>query len=89
MVLSGDELLQAKDTVGRLLEQLGLQAYLFEVEPVGELYQVRVECATGDGWQTLHLQLAAPRLRECAADGAVRGEVLRQWRERLAACQRA
>jgi hypothetical protein len=89
MALSADDLMQAKDAVGRLLEQLGLRAYLFEVEPSGEVWQVRIECATRDGWQTLRMEVDAPRLRDCAADAAVRSEVLRQWRERLAACQQA
>jgi hypothetical protein len=89
MALSVDDLMQAKDAVGRLLEQLGLKAYLFEVEPSGKVWQVRIECATRDGWQTLRLEIDAPRLRDCAVDSAVKGEVLRQWRERLVACQRA
>lgn len=88
MALSVDDLMQAKDAVGRLLEQLGLQAYLFEVEPSGELWQVRIECATRDGWQALRLEVDATQLRECAADSAAKNELLQQWRERLAACQR-
>jgi hypothetical protein len=89
MTLSVDDLVQAKDAVGRLLEQLGLKAYLFEVEPSDDVWQVRIECATRDGWQTLRLEVDAPRLRDCATDSAARSEVLRQWRERLVACQQA
>ncbi len=86
MALSAGDLLGARNTVGRLLEQLGLAAYLYEVEPAGDAWQVRIECATRDGWQTLRLEIEGPRLRSCAADPAVAEQVLRQWRERLAAC---
>jgi hypothetical protein len=89
MALSVDDLMQAKDAVGRLLEQLDLRAYLFEVEPAGDVWTVRIECATREGWQTLRLEIDASRLRNCATDSTVRDHVLRQWRERLAACLHA
>lgn len=89
MALSVDDLLEAKDAVGRLLEELGLKAYLFEVEPAGDAWQVRIECATRDGWQMLRLEVDAAQLRDCASDSAARSELLRQWHERLAACQQA
>jgi hypothetical protein len=89
MALAADDLMQARETVGRLLEQLGLKTYLFAVEPSGGTWQVRIECAARDGWQTLSLAIDAPRLRDCADRDAVQKEVLQQWRERLATCQRA
>lgn len=45
MNLTGKNLAEAKETVGNLLEQLGLSAYLFEVEPHENFWEVRVECA--------------------------------------------
>lgn len=45
MQLSQKELTEARDTVQSLLEQLGLAAYLFEVEPRPDHWEVRVECA--------------------------------------------
>lgn len=49
MRLSEKELNEARDTVQTLLEQLGLAAYLFEVEPRTDHWEVRVECAPDSG----------------------------------------
>jgi hypothetical protein len=86
MKISEKELTQARDTVGSLLEQLGLATYLFEVEPRADHWEVRVECAPDSGWQSSVLNVNEDWLEACRTDSQARHELLAQWRKRLAAC---
>lgn len=83
MDLSAKNLAEARDTVGRLLEQLGLSAYLFEVEPHADQWKVRVECARNSGWQSSLLTVDDNMLRACRTDRVARDYLLDEWRERL------
>lgn len=83
MDLSAKNLAEARDTVGRLLEQLGLSAYLFEVEPYADQWKVRVECARNSGWQSSLLVVDDNMLRACRTDRVARDYLLDEWRERL------
>ncbi len=83
MDLSAKNLADARETVGRLLEQLGLTAYLFEVEPYAEQWKVRVECALDSGWQSSLLMVDDNMLRACRTDRVARDYLLDEWRERL------
>lgn len=86
MTLSAAQLIEARETAAELLDSLGLDAYLFELEP-GELHwTVRVECAVDDGWETVLLP-ADREMLSAGADYARCQEMLRQWRERLVACK--
>src|SRR3989304_1566307 len=68
MELTERNLTEAKETVRNLLEQLGLTAYLFEVEPHADQWQVRVECALDSGWQSSVLRIDDSALRACPPD---------------------
>lgn len=70
-----------------LLEQLGLEAYLFEVEPRPGPWEVRVECANPDGWQSVILAVELDRLLGSRSNGADRTRLLEDWGERLAECR--
>jgi hypothetical protein len=88
MHLSARRLHDAREITAGLLEQLGLDAYLFEVEPRDGPWEVRIECARPDGWQTVLLAVEIERLLDCARDGAERARLLRDWGERLDGCRR-
>jgi hypothetical protein len=83
MELSTKELTQARDTVESLLEQLGLSAYLFEVEPRTDHWEVRVECAPDSGWQSSVLNVDESWLEACRIDAGARTKLLGEWRRRL------
>lgn len=81
------ELAEAREAARTLLETLGLAAYLFEVEPRADgRWEVRIDCAVADGWQSLVLPVSRERLLASRADEQARAELLRDWGERLAAC---
>jgi hypothetical protein len=83
MHLSEKELIEARDTVQGLLEQLGLSTYLFEVEPRPDHWEVRVECAPEGGWQSSVLSVDAAWLSACRTDVVARRELLDLWGKRL------
>ena len=87
MELSAKELALAKETVGGLLEQLGLTAYLFEVEPHAGRWQVRIECALDSAWQSSVLAVDEGLLRASRTDATARRRLLDEWGQRLTVAQ--
>jgi len=83
MQLSQKELTEARDTVQSLLERLGLTAFLFEVEPRTDHWEVHVECAPNGGWQSSVLNVDERWLAACRTDAAAREKLLEEWRKRL------
>jgi len=83
MDLTTKNLAEAKETVGHLLEQLGLSTYLFEVEPYADQWKVRVECPHNSGWQSSQLMVDDNMLRACRTDRLARDHLLDEWREHL------
>lgn len=88
MPLSIEELASAREVVAFLLDELGLEAYLFDVEPGEHDWVVAVECATDAAWQRVSLPLDREMVRQCEQPGPARQHILRQWAERLGACRR-
>ncbi|MEZ5446482.1 MAG: hypothetical protein R3F45_11990 [Gammaproteobacteria bacterium] len=89
MILSSVELARIREVVNDMLERLGLQTYLFEVEPRDGPWEVRVECATPEGaWQTVTIALDAAQLRASLHDEATREQVLARLASRLGGCGR-
>ena len=89
MPLSVTELDEAKNSVTALLEALRLEAYLFEVEPREERWEIRMECATDEGWMSVTLEIAANELEQSRHDPRVRDQLLKAWNTPLAACKRS
>lgn len=83
MVVSTLELAQARQAAGSLLEELGLEAYLFEIEPKEGEWELRLECAMPGGWQTLRLPVEKDTLLAARDDAAIRSNVREAWQSRL------
>ena len=81
------DLALAKAAVGSLLEDLGLSAHLYAVEPRERKWAVIVECATESGWQRAELQAGLELLAAIRGDAKARAALLAQWRTHLAACK--
>lgn len=74
--------------VRQVLGELGLDAYRFTVDPNGKERQVRVEYAATDGWRSTTLRVDGATLIESLDDARARGNISRQWRDRLANARR-
>lgn len=79
MSLSTVEYAKARDTVGRMLDELQLKAYLFEVEPAGDKLTVKVECALDGEWEVAELNFDSNTVLQAIDDP----ETYRSVRERL------
>ncbi len=89
MDISSIELIEAKEAANDLLERLGLEAYLFEIEPGNEFWELRVDCAIAQGWQSTVLSVDKSLLLASRKETAARDRLLNEWRKRLAACARS
>jgi hypothetical protein len=88
MSISMTELARAREIVGGLLDELRLDAYVFEVEPGDDGWDVRVECAVAEGWETCRLRAPKASLLGAADEAAARRRLLDDWAEVLSACLR-
>lgn len=89
MKLSIHEIDQIKDNVRTLLDQIGLDAYLFEVEPSSEEeWAVKIECAMESGWERQILSASKAALATCHEDPSVRQDLLDHWKDQLSSCKR-
>ena len=88
MAFSAGELEQATQTAAALLDELGLAAYLFAIEPREGGWELKVECAIEEGWEAITLPVDIQLLLSSRADPDARKRVLETWAPRLAACRR-
>jgi hypothetical protein len=88
MQVSTSELAQAREVVSRVLEELRLEAYLFEVEPREGQWQIRVECAVEGGWGSCLLTADKEYLLRGTDDAITHAVLVDNWRDALADCLR-
>lgn len=69
----------ARDAVGVLLDQLGLDAYLFSVEPRDGSWEIRLEYATDAGWATRVLLVDSATLVASFSDHSARSRLVHTW----------
>lgn len=77
------ELAQAKDATNVLLEEIGLSAYVFEVEPRSGPWHVRIDYASGGVWQSLTLPVESAELIDVVSNNAARRKLVERWRKAL------
>lgn len=90
MTLSVSELAAAREQVADLLNELGLEAYLFEIEPGPGRWQLTVECAIDarDRWERVTFAIAQQEFDAALSAAPARHALLAELRERLSACKR-
>jgi hypothetical protein len=82
------DLVDARAEAERLLEEVGLRAYVFTLEPKEPGWQLSVECAAAEGWQTVMLPVDPEELRAALHDPVARERLRAAWAERLGTCLR-
>lgn len=88
MLQTAADMLQTRAVVERVLDELGLTAFLFTLEPKEAGWQLTVECASDGGWQTVTLPVDAAELRAGVHDPAARDRLRAAWTNRLSGCAR-
>ena len=80
---------RATEATRKLLDELLLDAYLFEVEPREGQWNVRIEFATNEGaWQTLTIAVPPNLLLDSLQEEDAHRELVTQWSERLCSGKR-
>ena len=87
MTQSVPELAETREAVVKLLDELQLEAYLFEVKPQEGQWQLTIECAIDDGWETVKLKANKDYFQHGADDALLHQLLLDEWREALSACK--
>lgn len=89
MTLSIADLAQARDVVTKILEELKLDAFLFDVEPHEGQWEIKVECAVeSDLWETFDLTAKLEYLLRGSDDAVVHQLLLDNWQEALCNCKK-
>ncbi|MFO7594292.1 MAG: hypothetical protein R6X15_09655 [Pseudomonadota bacterium] len=60
MPANSREMIMAREVIESILDQLHMDAYLFEIEPKDGKWQLKVECAIENGWSDFTLEIAEP-----------------------------
>jgi len=76
----------ARQAVERLLDELGVRAFVYTVEQKEAGWVLSVECATDGGWQAVALALDPAELNASLTDPAVRAKLCADWAPHLRAC---
>jgi len=81
------ELARIREIVAKLLDELQLEAYLFGIEPQEGQWQLTVECAIDEGWETVKLKANKDYFQHGADDALFHQLLIDEWREALSACK--
>jgi hypothetical protein len=87
MSASIDELTRAREVVDTILDELHVDAYVFEVEPNSETWEIVIECAIAEGWQRIKLSAPRDNLLHSMDDAVIYQSLITTWRDRLADCK--
>ena len=80
------ELSQIREHITRALDELRLDAYLFEVEPLEGEWELKVECAVEEGWETVRVPVGKELLLRAVKDSSAHQSLLDKLSEALSAC---
>lgn len=87
MPLGTVDLARAREIAARVLDELNLDAYLFEVEPEEETWELRLECAFESGWTSLSVPVNRQELLAAGDDSDAFNRLVDQVRERVGDCK--
>lgn len=89
MSISTLDLAKARDSANTLLEELQLDAFLFEVEPRDDVWELTIQCAcdVDGGWETVVLQVPKQMLLDSIDDEKARQYLFEYWKKKLADCK--
>lgn len=87
MFASTQELARVREFISRVLDELCIDAYLFEVEPREGQWEITVECAVAEGWERVRLMADKALLLQGDEDVVAHAQLRDAWREALSGCR--
>lgn len=89
MSISTLELAKARETASALLDELQLDAFIYEVEPRDDIWELTIECACDiDGvWETITLKVPKSLLLDSFDNENARHDLVEYWKKMLADCK--
>ena len=81
------ELASIREAVSTLLDELEFEAYLYAIEPQEEQWQLTVECAIDEGWETVKIKANKGYFQHGIDDSVIHQLLLDEWRDALSACK--
>jgi len=88
MAWSAADLERATEAAWALIKELGMEAYLFAIEPREGGWELKLECAVKEGWQTMTLPVDIELLLASRTDSDARARLLQNWSAKFKACLR-
>ena len=74
---------EAREATERLLDELGLGTYLFDVEPRDEGWEVKLEYQGREGWKAVRVPIDREWLERSLHDGEARDQLRAHFRQRM------
>lgn len=74
---------EAREATERVLDELGIGTYLFDVEPRDEGFEVKVECQSAEGWKVTRVPVEREALLRSLHDPGARAALLTAFRARI------
>jgi hypothetical protein len=89
MPLSTSDLAKARESANILLEELQLDAFIYEVEPREDVWVLTIECAceVDGGWETITLQIPKQMLLDSFDDDLTKQQFIDYWKKKLSGCK--
>src|SRR5574340_1133755 len=82
------DLLRARAAVERMIDELGLRAFVYTLEPKDAGWELHVECAMEQGWQRVNLPVDVGDLLASLDHPDARGKLRAAWEPHFLACLR-
>ena len=89
MILSTVELAKARENADAILEELSLDAYIYEIEPHNEDWELKVECAcdVDGGWERVILKVPKRMLLDSYENHSAKQSLFEYWKKKLGSCK--
>ena len=89
MAISTLELAKARESASTILEELQLDAFIYEVQPRDDVWELTIECAceVDGGWETVVLQVPKRMLLDGFDDDKVKQQLTEYCKKMLADCK--
>lgn len=87
MQLSSEDLQRARSTVETILNEIGLETFLFEIEPREGQWEIKLECPIDEGWEIFNLTASDEYLIRGENDAVVHEFLKDEWTETLKNCK--